>query len=438
MLGGAGELSPLRADNLPGQIQSSNHEDRLTPAQLFAFADAARDRSDYAVAEQAYRALTTNPNIELRNEARFRLALMLHDRLARTREAAVLLREILDETPDAARVRVELARMQVALGNYGAAERELRAAQAAGLPAEVEQMVQFYAAALNARKPLGGSIQFAIAPDTNINRATSSDTLGTVIGDFALDEDAQAKSGVGISLRGQGYFRHGIEPGVDLLVRANTFGRFYRDGEFDDYVVSLQAGPEYRSGADQLSVAGLVTWRWFGRDPYSFGYGGSVNYRRPLGQRARLTLDASVIRTQDRRNALRNDHRLSVSAGVDRAFSSRFGGGMRVSGNRQIATDPGYSTATGGIDVYVFRELGQTTILANAGYDRLEADGRLFLYPERRVDDRVEVGLSGTFRALRVGPFAPLATIRYEKSQSTIAIYEYDRTAVELGITAAF
>src|SRR3546814_2344521 len=40
----------------------------------------ARAARDFATAETAYRALATNPDIELRTEARFRLAMMLADR----------------------------------------------------------------------------------------------------------------------------------------------------------------------------------------------------------------------------------------------------------------------------------------------------------------------------------------------------------------------
>lgn len=123
---------------------------RVSPEQLFAIADQARSARDFAAAETAWRALATNPDIELRTEARFRLAMMLADDLGKHREAAVLFREILDEKPGAARVRIELARMQAMLGDLRAAERELRSAQAAGLPPEVEQQIRFYAAALSA------------------------------------------------------------------------------------------------------------------------------------------------------------------------------------------------------------------------------------------------------------------------------------------------
>jgi tetratricopeptide (TPR) repeat protein len=179
----------------------------VNAAQLFEFADAARQRQDFAMAETAYRALANDPDPELRAEARFRLGMMLADDLKRYRDAATQFRAILDDKPDAARVRLELARMQALLGNLDAAHREMRAAQAAGLPPEVERMVRFYANALSASKPLGGSIEVTLAQDSNINRATKSDTLGTVIGDFTLDEDAKARSGVGLALRGQGYAR---------------------------------------------------------------------------------------------------------------------------------------------------------------------------------------------------------------------------------------
>ncbi|TIX50394.1 surface lipoprotein assembly modifier [Alteraurantiacibacter aquimixticola] len=410
----------------------------LTPAELFRFADEARDAGDYDTAEAAYRALAGNPDAELRTEARFRLALMLADQKQDYEAAAVLFREILDEKPDAVRVRVELARMQASLGNFESARRELRAAQAAGLPPQVEQLVSFYAAALAARKRVGGSVQLAIAPDSNINRATQSETLETIIGDFDLSEDAQATSGIGLALRGQGYYRLPVGERTDILLRANGSARFYGRDEFNDYIASLQLGPQFTMGGQRLSLAALVSHRWFGNEAYNLAYGVSGNWQKPLSETTRLTLDATAILSEDKQNELRDSTRYSLAVGVDKAFSARLGGGLRVSGNRDDARDPGYATTSGGVDGYLFREVGETTVVLSAGYDHLEADKRLFLYPRRRVDDRFELGLSGTFRSFRIGSFAPLATIRYENNSSTIDIYDYQRIAVELGVTAAF
>lgn len=410
---------------------------QMTPAQLFAFADNARDRGDYATAETAYRALTRHPDIELRTEARFRLALML-DGQGQQREAAVLLRRILDEKPDAARVRVELARIQARLGNVRAAERELRAAQAAGLPPEVERLVEFYASALNSSRLYGASVELALAPDSNINRATRSDTLGTIIGDFDLDEDARATSGLGLASRAQLWGRLPLSSGIVLRGEANANGSFYRENQFDDYALGLELGPELQSGADRFSLTGVVQWRWFGRQPYAASWGAQGNWRHPLDRRTQLRLDASVLRTEDRLNDLRDATRYSLEAGVNHAFTQEMGGGLRLTGSRNEARDPGYSTARGGASAYLYRDLGRTTMVGSIGYSHLEADERLFLYPERRRDDRFDASISATFRALRVGTFAPILRLRYERNWSTVEIYDYDRVAAELGITAAF
>ena len=410
----------------------------LSPAELFEFAEQARADGNFDLAAKAYTALTELPDMPLRNEARFRHAMMLADQQQDYRGAAVLLRQILDEQPDTARVRVELARMQAMMGNLGAAEKELRAAQAAGLPPEVERLVRFYASALNARKPFGFNIDFAIAPDSNINRATRSDTLGTIIGDFQLSEDAQEKSGIGIAARGQAYLKAGLAENAELLVRASANGRFYENGDFDDYIASIQAGPQIAIGKDRLDIAATASWRWFGRDPYTVSYGATANYRHPVGKRAQINVQGAAIRTKDRLNDLRSNDRYQLELGLDRAFTSKFGGGVSLSGYRAVANDPGYSTASGSVNTYLFRELGRTTAVLRAGYDRLEADKRLFLYPRRRVDDRFSASLSGTFRDLRIGAFAPLAKISYERNFSTVEIYDYQRVAAEFGVAAAF
>lgn len=412
--------------------------DHLSAAQVFALAGRARDRGDFATAEVAYRALTQDVDLEVRTEARFRLGLMLADDMRRYGDAALEFRRILDDKPGAARVRLELARMQALLGNMAAARKELRAAQAAGLPSAVEQLVRFYSRALNARKPLGGSVEVALAPDSNINRATRSDTLGTVIGDFSLDEDARAKSGVGLALQGQGYFRLGIEPGADLLVRASTGATLYREGDFNDITVAIQAGPQYTWGSNQLTFSAGPARRWFGGHLFSTTIGGGVSWQRPVGKRGQVRLDGNIAHVTNRRNALQTADDFTLSANFDRAFSARFGGGVQAFGFREAARDPGYSLAMGGTSAYLFREMGRTTLVGTLGYSHLEADARLFLYPNRRVEDRYSASIAATLRALHLGSFAPLLRLKWERNRSSIEIYDYRRVVAEFGVTSAF
>lgn len=239
-------------------------------------------------------------------------------------------------------------------------------------------------------------------------------------------------------MRGLSYWRTGIDRRADLLVRANATGNLYRETAFNDYAVALQAGPQYRSGQDRLSFSGSTSWRWYGGKPYTFSYGINGNWQHPIDTRTQLRADGAITHVDDRLNDLRDADRFSAKLSLDRSVSPRFGGGVSLSGYRQAARDAGYSTTSGGIDAYLFREMGRTTAVASVGYDHLEADARLFLYPRRRVDNRFEASLSATFRGLRVGAFAPLAKVTFENNVSTIEIYNYHRVAAEFGVAAAF
>ncbi|MGG2319926.1 hypothetical protein, partial [Salmonella enterica] len=82
--------------------------------------------------------------------------------------------------------RLELAKVLAAMGREGAARRELRAAQAGGLPPDVARAVNQFAAALRSTRPFGGSVELGFSPSTNVNRATSSPTLNSVLGPLDL------------------------------------------------------------------------------------------------------------------------------------------------------------------------------------------------------------------------------------------------------------
>lgn len=90
------------------------------------------------------------------------------------------------------------------------------------------------------------------------------------------------------------------------------------------------------------------------------------------------------------------------------------------------------------ISGFLYRDTGRTTFVLGLGYNRLEADKRLFLFPVRRVDKRMTASLSGTFRMLRLGSWAPVARAFYERNRSSLTLYDYSRIAAEFGVSAAF
>lgn len=410
---------------------------QLSPSQLFALADAARDRGDFEVAEAAYRALTADVASEIRTEARFRLGMMFLS-LGRHADAALLFRQILDERPDAQRVRLELARVLDLMGDETGARKALREAQAGGLPPDVARFVDRYAAALRAQKPFGVSVDLAIAPDSNISRATRSDTLGTVLGDFALDEDAQEQSGIGLAFRGQAYARMGINDDVNLLARISGSADVYRRDDFNDVAVGVSAGPEFRLGGDRASAEAGVAWRWFGGKPYSTTKSLALTYLRPLGRQSQLRATAAVGAIDNRRNRLQDGRSYTLSLSYERALSSRAGVGASIAFDRQALRDPGYATKGGQLTVFGYHDLGAATLIGTLGYGRFEADERLFIYPRRRVDNLYRATLAMTFRQITFSGFAPFVRLTAERNRSSIELFDYRRLRTEFGITRAF
>jgi outer membrane protein len=430
-----GGATVQRGSNDPAAVASS--EAMVSPAQLFAIGDTARDRGDVAMAERAYRALAENPGPQIRTEGRFRLG-MMYAAMRRYRDAALLFRRILDEQPQAHRVRLELAQMLERIGDEQGARRTLREAQAGGLPPEVARLVDRYSDALRARKPVGASLDVSLAPDSNINRATRSDTLGTVIGEFELGRDAQARSGIGLATRGQAYARLPLSNAANLLMRAQGSLDLYRESEFNDLLLAASVGPELQFGRGRLAVEVGTSWRWVGGTSLSKSTIVSVNYLRPLGPRAQLRGTVAVAAIDHNLNPLQNGHSFAASVTYEKALSSRSGIGLTASAERQSLADPGYSLWSGRLTGFGYREVGRTTLVGTLGIGRLVADERLFLFPGRREETSYRASAGATLRHFTIAGFAPLLRISMERNRSSIEIFDHRRWRAEAGITRAF
>ena len=409
----------------------------LNAGQMFALADQAQLHGDQKLAASIYRAMLVDASMDVRLEAKFRLARIETGR-ANFRSAAVLLRQILDEKPSAGRVRLELASLLERMGDEDSALRELRAAQASGLPPRVARIVDRYSDALRAAGPKGASIEIAVAPDSNISRSTSSDTLGTVFGDFEIDERSKAKSGLGLSLHGQAYRRFGLSSDASLLVRGNASADLYRQSRFDDLSLDLAVGPELQLGRNRITAEIGATQRWFGLKPYVRAAHIAASVKRPLDRRTQLRLSGSAALLDYRTNDLQDGKVYSLQASVERALSETTGVALNLSGDRMAARDPGYSTRGWRAGLTVWKDVGRATFTAGAEFGRLHADERLALFPDERRDRFSRLSFGTTLRQFSFGGFAPVTRLVIERNKSTIEFYDYRRTRTEFGLVRAF
>lgn len=411
---------------------------RLTPLEMLGAAERALASGQRETAAGIYQALEEDPDPAIRNEARFRRARLALAAGAITK-AASLLRRILDERPDAAPVRLELARSLQLIGDTDSALRELRAAQAGGLPPAVARLVDRYSEALRAGRPLGASVEIALAPDSNINRATRSDTLGTVIGDFDIDPESKAASGLGLSLKAQAFRRLPLGKGDHgLLGRAGLIADLYGKSRFNDIAIDLAAGPELHLDRNRINIELGATARWFGQKPFLRSARVGARWTRPLGTRAQINAGASAALVDHAFNDLQDGKAFSAQAGIERALSPVTGVGLNLAVDRQSLKDPGYSTTAWRSTILGWRELGRTTLTVSASYGRLKADERLLLFPEKRSESWSRFALGATFRQLGVAGFAPVLRISTERNRSTIEFYDFRRTRTEVGIARSF
>lgn len=421
-------------ENVPNQPETVIS---ATGEQLLVIAQDALTEGETVLATHMYEALLSDSDPRIRNEARFRLA-ELAIRRGDWSDAGSLLRQILDSEPGALRARIELARVQVKLGDTEAARRTLREAQAGQLPPDVARFVERFSAALRERKRLGGSIQLALAGDSNVNRATRADTLGTVIGDFEIDDDARQTSGMGIATQAEAYFRRDVGRNTTLLLRGGIDGNFYRDSRFNDVTALVSAGPEFSFGKGMGRLRAGYQRRWFGNERYLDTISIDFDWQKPLGRRSQLRTGINLARQDFRLNPLQNGDTFGFFASFERALGKRTGVWLNFAGARQGAREPAYSTASGSMSAAIWRDIGRTTLIASGTYQRLEADRRLTIYPVRRREDFLRFSLGAALRSLSWRGWAPQLQMVWEKNSSTIEIYRYDRVRGEVGIVRAF
>ena len=388
-------------------------------------------------ATRVYEGLTLDDRGDIRAEARYRLARMAIQR-KHWANAAILLRRILDDRPDAAPARLTLAQVLAEIGDENAALRELRAVQSSGLPIEVARMVDRFSEALRARKPFGAGLEVALAPDTNINSATSRDSLGTVIGDFEIDPNAKGRSGVGVSLRGTAYARHPISDPISLLARVTTSTDVYRHKDANYVALDVGIGPELRLGNTRLNLEAGFARRWYGMKAYDQRLRAEVNGAVPIGRRSVARPRFFVSTVKNMRNDLQDGTIWGGEIGFERALGARSGIALSLLGERAALRDPAYSTTAWRGSVLGWRELGRATVHASASYGRLNADERFALLPERREDRYWRLGLGATMRQLQLNGFAPLIRFSIERNRSNVAFYDFGRRRAEFGFVRAF
>lgn len=411
---------------------ASNCVAKVTPAEMLGAVDALRAHGHDAAADTVLRALFDDPSVDVRLEARFRYARSLVRR-HRYAEAIAQLERILIDRPAAGPARLELAQALELSGDHARSLREFARLQAGALPATLAREIDQVVSTLRSSRPFGGSFEIGIAPDSNVNDATGATTIIIDGLPLALDRSARRRSGLGLEAAGQMFWRQPLAGGTKLVADAVGRGTAYRDEKLDEGSVQLSVGPEF---ANRLRPAAFVGRRWFLGRSYSWSYGGTIQWLKPIGRKTVLDLGTRVERVAVQRSAVLDGTSYTVSAALEHALSPTLFSRFSLSVGRYQAQSPAFTTTTGGAGILLAKDFGRLSIYGQLSYSRLAAEG-LFL-GERRRDNRMELSGGVSLRRIRFMGASPVVRVTHVINGSTALLYDMERTRVEAALSRPF
>lgn len=426
------ETSPSMPACVPGKPCQG-----LSADDMFALADRLERGGQPATAAKLLSGLLSDPHLDYRCEARFRLA---HLRLAAgdERAAIALYRAILDERPDAGNVRIELAALLARTGDDGEARRQLSRAMAGGLPPTVLAIADKFRVALRSRRRFGGSVEIDLAPNSNINRATADHTLQ--IGDIALtlDRDARMTSGVGVNLSGQTFWRPRLSHDIDLLLTVSETANIYRAHRFDDVTAATSAGIVVPVFEGRMTIGGAAARRWIGEMRYSDSYGPTLSWLRPVSHQSQIQIDAGIVRMDNARDSQQTGTQFGLGLIGEHAISPRLYARLMLRADRRAVRSAAFSDWTVGSEALISRDIGRQTIYARAQFYRTIGDAAFVLPPARRNDRLFGVEGGIQLRRFAIGGLSPVIRIAHSENASPVIFYRFQQSRIEFGLVRIF
>lgn len=372
------------------------------------------------------------------NLVRFQRA-RLAERQGDLEAAAGFYRDMLLDEPDALRVRLELGRVYFLLEDDTKSQLQFNYALAGDLPEPVVANVRRFLRQIKARRRWALGFDFAFAPDTNINAATSKREVELFNLPFRLNDDAREESGVGIDFRLNGRYDVPLTSNV-LLRQTGTLRRVdYDGGNFDDMNLALSAGPLLRRGDDEYSLAVQGGYRWFRDDRYSQFYGLRGSWRGRITDRTELQIGLQGLQLEHETNERLDGPRYSIS--IDPFYSlspqSLLRGALTL--DREETDDPTERSTGIFLGVGLFTELpAGFNIYVEPGIELRHYEEELVAFGDRKdsITGSFEINLRN--RQLDFYGFTPLIGTILERRWSKLDFFEFERARFTLGVTREF
>ncbi|MEL7215875.1 MAG: surface lipoprotein assembly modifier [Pseudomonadota bacterium] len=356
--------------------------------------------------------------------------------------AIAALEALVTREPSQARPRLELARAYFLKGDDANAKRQFELVRGGDLPPATIANIDFFLSEIEARRRWSFRGGLAIAPDTNVNGATSAATVGLPVlgGTATIADEDQAQTGLGLEVNlGATVLTRPDDSAGRWRATADLFTQTYGEDRFNAELVTLTAarliaGPSHLLAAGVESVTQYADGEIELQDLTLTG-----DWTRQVSPRLELTGGARA----GGRHFAQTDTALRIagaSAGVTYALTSasRVGAALDIDEAQGEARSSARTQVSLQALYYAETSAGVTFALRpRASFARYHAPDTLFSV-ERRVDRTLALPVQISHRTLRLRGFQPYLQVTLEQRRSVASIFEYDRQRAVLGLSRQF
>ena len=362
-------------------------------------------------------------------------------------EAIRIYRKILDDQPDLAKVRYELAVCYMMKQQWYRADYHLRLAMAGkDIPDAVKQRMMYLRYVARQNKRWNVWFNFGAAPDNNVNQASGgAEYIRNEWGEFqrVLPEPEKA---VGYNLMLGGNYEFKLSKQWRWKNEGNIYTNIYNKHKFDDLFLSAATGPRYIWERGAVWVAGVVNRRWYGWDEYNWAYGGKIDTHYDWNRKISSGLTLRVMNNvYDDYGEYMNGQTYGMSTHTSYSFDASkyiilFGGVDRDTAKNDIYANWRYNVGVGfgaeipwGFSVYFEPSFSWTNY---DGPRWTVKDYQFVQMTERDFTQRYAVSLSNN--KIDIWGFVPTLTVSYTNKNSNIHSREYEKWTTEFTMRQRF
>ncbi|RYD68589.1 MAG: DUF560 domain-containing protein [Sphingomonadales bacterium] len=438
-------LAPAQAgaQTLLDQCRAETCKARLTPDQLLGETQKLIEAKRFEEARPMLAALSAVPALKLETRylsGQFAAAQGAHA------EAAEFYKDILADDPSQTRVRLELGREMLALGQYQSADKQFRIAQQTDeLPEDVARTIRAVRDVIRARRAWRLDVDLGLAPDSNINNATSVDQVTVQVGGWqlplTLDERAKARSGTGQTASVSGGVRLPVGSGVSALVDVDTSGNNYAGTAYDDVQAQSAAGAELRFGRDaSVSAQAVAAQRWYGGRLVTRQFGVKAGFQARLSNIEQIGVQIDTRKTDALFDGSYDGWQTGVYATYERAVAKSLVASAGVFGRRDTLVAKVFSSREAGMIAGFGGELPLGITFGVSGTaSRAVFDAPMTIFsPEPRKDWRWSARATLGNRKMRFWGFSPSLGASYSRTDSNLPYFSNDRLRFRFALARYF